>query len=130
MNKKEIIKQLESFPYNRDDYWLITGAAMVLYGIKKETNDIDLGCNKEMADQLQKDGYLYQHSENGNRCFRYGDQIEVFENWLKDSVTSIDGFPVISIRGLIEMKRELGRDKDLKDIKLINEYLRKEAEND
>ena len=126
MNKKEITQLLDAFPYSKEDYWLITGSAMVLYGIREEASDIDLGCNKKMADQLEKDGYLYRYTEDGNRWFRYKDHIEVFEKWLKDSVTSVDGFPVISIEGLIEMKRELGREKDLKDIELINDYLKTE----
>ena len=48
--------------------------------------------------------------------------IEIFENWLNDSVTVVDGIPVITVQGLIEMKQELGRRKDLEDIKLIQDY--------
>ena len=48
--------------------------------------------------------------------------IEVFENWINDSVTIVDGIPVITVQGLIEMKQELGRQKDLEDIKLIQDY--------
>lgn len=62
-------------------------------------------------------------SESGNRHFKYGDRIEVFENWLNDTVTLIEDVPVITIAGLIEMKKELGRAKDYNDIALIKEYL-------
>lgn len=31
--------------------------------------------------------------------------------------------PVISIRGLIDMKRSLGREKDARDVELIEKYL-------
>ena len=96
---------------------------MVLHGIKDSTSDIDLGCNSSMADELMRDGFFVRLTESGNRQFKYGEHIEIFENWLNDSVTSVDGLPVISIKGLIEMKQELGRDKDYKDIALIEEYL-------
>ncbi|MBR0229885.1 MAG: hypothetical protein IJL94_00700 [Erysipelotrichaceae bacterium] len=129
MNKKEITEALNEFPYERKNYWLITGAAMVLYGMKEQTHDIDLGCNREMADLLERDGYLYKITEEGNRYFRYGEDIEILENWLKDTVTEIEGFQVITVRGLIEMKRELGREKDLKDLELIREYMDKTASN-
>ncbi len=55
MNKAEIIKILNKFPYPREDYWVITGGAMVLYGTKEQTSDIDLGCSKRMADALERE---------------------------------------------------------------------------
>ena len=124
MNKAEIIKVLSEFPYSREDYWVVAGGAMVLYGIKEQTNDIDLGCNKKMADMLEDDGFFYKTTESGNRQFKYGENIEIFENWLKDSVEFAEGLPVITIKGLIEMKRELGREKDVNDIRRIEEYLK------
>lgn len=123
MDKLEIIKELNRFPYSKDNYWLLTGGAMVLYGIKEQTSDIDLGCNKKMANMLERDGYLFNLSESGNRHFKYGDCIEVFENWINDTVTVLEDIPVITIAGLIEMKEELGREKDFKDIAIIEEYL-------
>ncbi len=123
MDKLGIIKELNRFPYSRDNYWLLTGGAMVLYGIKEQTSDIDLGCNKRMADELERDGYLFDLSESGNRHFKYGDCIEVFENWINDTVTVLEDIPVITIDGLIEMKEELGREKDFRDIAIIEEYL-------
>ena len=125
MDKKEIINKLKSFPYSKEDYWILTGGAMVLHGIKKQTSDIDLGCNKKVADELERDGFLFRYTESGNRHFKYGDDIEIFENWLNGTVTRVENMPVISIPGLVDMKRELGREKDFKDIELINEFMKK-----
>ena len=50
MDRKEILEALDAFPYDRGGYWVITGAAMVLYGIRKQTADIDLGCSAELAE--------------------------------------------------------------------------------
>ena len=49
MNKQEIISILDDFQYSRDEYWIITGSAMVLYGIREQTHDIDMGCTSKMA---------------------------------------------------------------------------------
>ena len=115
MNRNDIIEKLKMFPYDSKDYWVITGAAMVLY--------IDMGCTADMADKLEKAGYLYKITSDGNRRFKIGDDIEVFENWLFGKVVSVEGIPVISIKGLIEMKQKLGREKDKRDIRLIEEYI-------
>ena len=87
VNKAEIIDKLNAFPYAREDYWIITGGAMVLYGIREQTHDIDLGCNTRMTDALERDGFFDKYTESGRRHFRYGEDIEISENWLYDSVT-------------------------------------------
>ena len=124
MNRNDIIEKLRRFPYDRKDYWLITGAAMVLYGIREQTHDIDMGCSTEMADKLEREGYLLKITPDGNRRFRIGDDIEAFENWLFGDVVSVENIPVISVEGLIEMKQRLGREKDKRDIRLIEDYMR------
>ena len=58
MNKNDILRELGTFPYDRKDYWIITGGAMVMYGFREQTHDIDLGCTRGMADLLEKGGHL------------------------------------------------------------------------
>lgn len=124
MNRTEIIERLSVFPYDASEYWLITGGAMVLYGIREETSDIDLGCTARLADRLEADGYLHAVRANGKRWFKVGSDIELFEDWLYDTITLVEGILVISIQGLIDMKRGLGREKDTRDVELIEKYLR------
>ena len=127
MNRQDIIKRLNSFPYSKDEYWVITGSAMVLYGIREMTHDIDMGCTSRMADQLEKDGYVSTLTESGNRKFLIEDDIEIFENWKYGSIERIDDIPVLSLDGLIEMKKSLGREKDYRDILLIKEFMEKSS---
>ena len=56
MNRQEILDRLKAFPYDRNEYWIVAGSAMVIYGIRDETGDIDLGCSARMADLLESDG--------------------------------------------------------------------------
>ena len=123
MKKDEIISKLCEFRYDMAGFWLITGAALVLYGIRAETEDIDMGCSSEAANLLEADGYLYKVMEDGNRWFKLSNDVEVFENWLYGSVEKIDGYPVMSLQGIREMKQHLGREKDLRDIHLIDTFL-------
>lgn len=125
MDRREILEKLREFPYGRGEYWVITGGAMVLYGIREQTHDVDLGCTRAMADHLEADGFVPSRTADGKRKFRYGDDVEIFEDWLRGTVETVEGFPVISIGGLIQMKEELGREKDRRDLALIREYLEK-----
>ena len=130
MNRREIITELNAFPYDRADYWVVAGGAMVLHGVRPETGDIDLGCTKRLADRLEADGLLCGLQRNGKRRFGYGGRFEIFEDWLCDRVETVDGVPVISIAGLIEMKTALGREKDLRDLALIEAYIRKRGKGE
>lgn len=123
MDRQELLDHLRAFPYDRNEYWVIAGSAMVLWGIKEQTADIDLGCSSKLADHLSADGYPFQYTESGNRHFKIGDNIEIFENWLQDKVEIMEGYQVVSLQGLIGMKQELGREKDLKDIEMIRDYM-------
>ena len=125
MNKQEILNCLSEFPYDRNEYWVITGGAMVLYGMREQTADIDLGCSERLANQLETDGCLLRRTDDGKRWFKYGENIEIFEEWIMDSIETVHGFNAVSIKGLIEMKQELGRDKDKKDIELIKAFLKR-----
>lgn len=121
LDKKQIIARLEELHLDDTKYWLITGGAMVLYGLREQTSDIDLGCTSDLADLLQQEGFPVERMPDGTRKIVVAEDVEIFENWLKDKVERFEGVPVISIQGLIEMKRALGREKDFRDIQLILE---------
>lgn len=125
MNRDELLNRLETLNFSKEDYWLITGGAMVLYGLRDETGDIDLGCTPKLAAQLQAQGYPVTAMPDGTKKICYADDVEIFEEWLYDRVEMRHGVPVISLNGLIAMKRSIGREKDLRDIRLIEEYLKK-----
>lgn len=121
LDKKQIIARLEELHLDDTKYWLITGGALVLYGLREQTSDIDLGCTSDLADLLQQEGFPVERMPDGTRKIVVAEDVEIFENWLEDKVERFEGVPVISIQGLIEMKRALGREKDFRDIQLILE---------
>ena len=122
MDKLEIIHLLKEAAFDSGEYWVTSGAAMVLYGIRDRTRDIDLGCTSQMADKLEKEGYSAEILHDGSRRIVFSETVELFENWLEDRAVLLEGLPVVSLDGLIRMKETLGREKDRQDILLINEY--------
>ncbi|MBR5564950.1 MAG: hypothetical protein IKW08_02170 [Roseburia sp.] len=125
MNKSDIICRLEKINFDKTGYWVLAGSAMVLHGIRPETHDIDLGCSKALADELEMRGYPSKVMPDGTRRIAYAEDVEIFEEWIFDKVILVDGIPVISLDGLLEMKQSLGREKDLRDIALIEEFLQR-----
>lgn len=127
MNREEILKTLRALPFDKKDYWLVTGGAMVWYGFREETHDVDLGCSRALADRLEKEGVPFSRTKDGKRRFRYSEDVELFEEWMQGEAMESDGVPVVSVTGLLAMKRKLGREKDKRDIALILKYLEEHA---
>lgn len=117
--KHSLVERLKELSFLETEYWVVAGAAMVLYGFRPETHDIDLGCSTLLADELERQGYSVSHYEDGTRKIVYAEDVEIFENWIEGTVEHVDGVPVVSVDGLIQMKQKLGREKDLADIALI-----------
>ena len=124
MDRTELLRRLDELNYDRNEYWLAAGGAMVFYGFREETGDIDLGCTKKMADELEAAGCPVKLLADGSRKISPAPDVEIFEGWLSDRVEMHDGVPVVSVKGLIGMKRALGREKDLRDIRLIEEAMK------
>ncbi|MCH5353530.1 MAG: hypothetical protein J1E06_08710 [Acutalibacter sp.] len=122
--KNSLRERLKELPFPEAEYWVVAGAAMVLHGFRPETRDIDLGCTTQLADQLEEQGYPVFHFDDGTRKITYSEDVELFENWIEGTKETVGGVPVVSVDGLIQMKRALGREKDLKDIALIEKVLR------
>ena len=121
MTKAEILKKLHDLSWPTQDYWVVAGGAMVLYGLRPETSDLDLGCTTARADILAAAGVPFRHMDDGSgRWLTLDGEVEVFENWLCDRTELVKGVPVVSLQGLRQMKAALDREKDRKDIALID----------
>jgi len=118
-DKQSLIQRLQELSFPEKEYWVVAGGAMVLHGFRQQTRDIDLGCSTLLADKLEQQGYFVSRCDDGTRKILYSEDIEIFENWLEGAVEIISGVPVVCIDGLMQMKKKLGREKDLVDIALM-----------
>ena len=118
-DKYSLLQRLRELSFSEREYWVVGGGAMVLHGFRPQTHDIDLGCSTLLADKLEQQGYVVLRSEDGTRKISYSEDVELFENWIEGTVEIISGVPVVCVDGLVQMKKRLGRKKDLTDIALI-----------
>lgn len=124
LKEQQILDKLKSLNFPVDDYCVMTGAALVLYGVREETADIDIGCNARLFAELLQRGFNTEQ-RNEHKGIVIDKCVEIFEGWLPDRKTLIKGIPVADILEIRKYKEQLGRDKDLKDIELINRFLNK-----
>lgn len=124
INKEDIIKIVKELNLPKNEYWITSGAGLVMHNVKKGTNDVDLGCTKDLFEQLIKKGYNYKIIEDNLRIMTISDVVEVIENWFVDEIIILDGMPVATLESIRKQKLQLGREKDFRDIELIDEFVK------
>lgn len=128
MNKEEILSILRKYNFDPNEYIVLSTGAMTLYGIKDIAHDIDLAVSPKLFNELL-DKYQCtlkcEYELDGENIKVYS--FEVFDFSVsyfdQDNIEYIDGIPVQNINAILKLKQNLNREKDIKDIKLIKQYL-------
>lgn len=129
MNRKDILNILSEYNFNFDEYVVISSAALVLHGVKEETKDIDISVTEDYYKYLEKnyECELERYDDKNDVNIYYIDDIINFStNYYSDSEDDfviINGVKVQSIPAIIKLKETLNREKDIKDLKLIDKFL-------
>ena len=55
MNKEELLNLVESLNMPRDEYYILGGGSLVMFGIKDKTADLDLCVSEELFARLKEE---------------------------------------------------------------------------
>lgn len=131
LTREDIIKITSALDFLGEDCWLTSGAALVLYGVKETTRDVDLICTTRLADRLEERGFPFKRDGlDGTRIFAINDRVEVLEDWDTEEVTEVAGLRTASLMSVRKQKAALGREKDLADIALIDRYIKQKGKTE
>ena len=120
--------------------YVVVGSAIMHQLGLREANDVDLAVTPELFETLRASGEWKEEARHG-RTFLKKEPVEVIPrlDW-EDypttaeeaiaSATIIDGVAFMNLHELIKFKRALGREKDLRDISLIDAYLAQNSPGD
>ncbi len=126
MDKQEIIKRLRELNLPKDEYYVLSGASLVLRGIREKCSDIDLCISEELfADVKDKLGMT---PEKINSCnfYHLSDSLEIVVD-KKDrfNMEKGDEFNLEDINTILAFKESRNLPKDQRDIANIKKYLNK-----
>jgi hypothetical protein len=124
LNREDIIRIVKELYLPINEYWVTSGSALVLHGVKESTRDIDLGCTSDIAQLYIEKGCTYKIVEDNSRIVIVNDLVELIENWFVDEIEFVDGLPVGSLESIKKQKLNLSREKDISDVKLIDEFIK------
>lgn len=127
LNKEDIAKIIKDMDLPLGEYWITSGAGLVLHGVKENTNDIDLGCTTSLVEKFLDTGCKYKVAEDNSRIVQINDSVELLENWFVDKIEFVNELPTGSLESIKKQKAELGRKKDISDIKIIDEFIKNKS---
>ena len=65
------------FVFPKDEYYVLSGASLVLRGIKEEANDLDLCVSEELFDQIKDKFNLTDEKKNDCGFYKINDNLEI-----------------------------------------------------
>lgn len=102
----------------------------------RDIADVDLLVSPQLFERLLSSGWTYAEVEIEGRARKkaYRDRYEAYQDFwygkehpdpqqlISDAVT-VRGFPFLSLENLMRIKMTMGREKDRRDVLLIQKYL-------
>ena len=122
LSKKDVLTIVRALEFDRNSYWIIMGAALVAHGVRRMTSDIDLAASDHLFEVLTENGYAPLVSGNGRSKIALEPLVTLYRSWTPSAWVVIAGFQVASLESISEEKRKLNREKDLRDVSLIEQF--------
>jgi hypothetical protein len=140
----DIINKVKSLNLPVGQYMLIGGSNLAVRGFR-DTRDLDILVTPDLFNTLMSDGFVldpeYEQKWNRKRLIKddteiYGDLYLEKQNYFFDvaqiisEADIVEGIPVQSLQNILVCKADSAREKDLRDIELIKEYLKERFKKD
>lgn len=141
LSSHPLITYLQSLDVSRDDFAIFGSGPMFAVGIRPidELDDIDIIANEKAWVQFQNYGDVVVDETKDwgqEKIYLQDGQIEIFNDWgpsaydVNDLINNsmvVDNLRFIQLETVIVWKKEMGREKDLRHIEMIQKYLQQHA---
>ena len=122
MNKEELILLIQSLKLNKDEYWILSSAALVLRGIYKDAGDLDIAVTEVGLEELKRN-YNLKQKENG--WYIVNEKIEcVVDEKNEAKVEQFGEYNLQNIYCYYDFLLHSKRLKDKERIPLVEEYIK------
>lgn len=124
LNKNDILEILKKYKFDSKEYIIISSASLVLQDVKKYTTDIDITCSDDLYKILLKEYNCLLEKIDGQYKVWYIDDLINFSVHYYEETEYIElfGYKVQTIESVLNLKKNLNREKDKDDIKLILDF--------
>ena len=128
MKKIELLNLLEELDFPKDEYYVLSGASLVLRGIKEEANDLDLCISAELFNQIKDKFNLTDERKNECGFYKINDNLEIVVDKKEDFKMEIgEKYNLEDLQTILDFKIKRNLPKDKKDIENIKRYLHQKS---
>ncbi len=133
MDFKQLLKELDKLNLPKDKYAISSSGPMAIRKIR-EAKDIDIVVSDDLWQELSVK-YEVKHLDKGD-VIDINEHVQALSNFKPDlnldirsnneqiqDAEEFDGYKFVRLEDVIRFKKVIGREKDFKDIDLINNYL-------
>jgi hypothetical protein len=122
----DLLKQLDKLNLPKDKYAIFGSGVLAIRNLR-DTNDLDIIVKDDLFEELS-----LKYSIIDNKKIIVGD-VEIFKDWkpwfddvfkLINDSEIINNYPFVKLKYLLKWKKQVYRQKDLDDIKIIEDYLK------
>ena len=123
LNKHMCVEMYKKFTINIDAV-VYSGGSLVLYGLRDLTGDLDLIVDNDVFEEYKK-----SHTPNKNNIIEMGFiSITTMDNLFNNNnnnviIEVVDGVKTVSLKDILNLKKKWNRQKDIKDIEVIEKAL-------
>jgi hypothetical protein len=125
MNKEQLLILLESLELPKTEYYILSSGSLLLYGLREVAGDLDLCVSYELFEKLKEKYRLKDSDKNECGFYHISQDVEIVPNSKENfKMDYKDGYPVESLKSILEFKEKRNAPKDQKDIENIKKYLK------
>lgn len=129
-SRRSTIEMVQRLALPAHEYVVIGGGVMEALGLR-DTNDVDIVVSSELYSAYTSKGWKEYIQDDGKHILSHHGY-QLMETYVGKKLNDLfprsfekDGVRFMSVEDLIACKRKIGRQKDIDDIKLLNEHLAK-----
>lgn len=124
MKKIELLNLLKELNFPKDEYYVLSGASLVLRGIKEEANDLDLCISAKLFNQIKDKFNLTDERKNECGFYKINDNLEIVVDKKEDFKMEIgEKYNLEDLQTILDFKLKRNKPKDKDDIENIKKYL-------
>ncbi len=122
MNKKELLKLLDSLKLDKEEFTVISSGCLVLRDIIETAGDLDLAVTQKGFEELKKN-YNLEKTEKGT--YQVTEKIECLLDDMIGEKERVGLYYIQDIYSYLEHIKSSKREKDIKRIPLVENYIKK-----
>ena len=124
MNKREFTEALEKMNLPRKDYIILSGGSLLMRGLREQTEDLDITVSRELAQKID----LYHCPKDDHGLYMPFENVQMMDDMDQFRFDMVDGYRCESLEDILRQKKEWNREKDQKDIEVIEKALQERDE--